>query len=64
MRTWRSQAFSRAASLAATYSASVEESEMVCCLREDQETGQPLTKTMKPVVDCVVSLSPAQSASQ
>lgn len=47
----------------AVYSSSAELSAIIVCLLEVQETGVPLRVMRIPVVDLLVSLNPAQSAS-
>ena len=54
---------SEAASVAATYSASVELVVTSFCLLDDQEMGVPLSKNVYPVVDRRVWLQSAKSES-
>ena len=47
----------------AMYSASVELRETLCCLRENQATGDPSRKQMPPLTDLRLLRSDAQSES-
>ena len=48
----------------AMYSASADDSATIVCLMLRHDTGAPLTVTMYPVVDCLVSMHAAQSQSE
>jgi hypothetical protein len=60
---FRSHVTSRAASEAATYSASHVNSATISCLLDPQAMGAPAPRKRYPLVDLQVETSPAQSES-
>ena len=60
---FRSHVTSRAASEAATYSASHVDKTTLDCLFDPQAMGAPAPKNRYPLIDLQVDISPAQSES-